>query len=202
MDKKRKKKSLKLKAEYLKLELEEKIEETAKYEKEFMDEILKLELEDLQEETPSNKQKTNSATVDVLDESSAESEKELEEQDKVEEKPEEIKKLWKQIALLTHPDRSGNDPEKVDKYKRAAAAWDDKNYAEIISIAEELGIDLPEDTIVDLHILENFINDLQGKIKENESSILRAWATAPQNKKEKILDLYLKSKGKKRKTAD
>lgn len=200
MDKKKKKKSLKLKSEYLKLELEEKIEETAKYEKEFMDVLLQLELEDLPSEPSANQQKSTAATVEVLGDQAEDMAPEQGEV-KEEEKPEELKKLWKQIALLTHPDRSGNDPEKVEKYKRAAVAWDAKNYAEIISIAEELGIDLPEDTVVDLHILEKFIDDLQGKIKENEDSILRAWATAPQNKKEKILDIYLKSKGKKRKVS-
>jgi hypothetical protein len=198
MDKKKKKKSLKLKSEYLKLELEEKIEETTKYEKEFMDVLLQLELEDLPDELGAIQQKSTAATVEVLDDQAEDIAPEQGEV-KEEEKPEELKKLWKQIALLTHPDRSGNDPEKVEMYKRAAVAWDAKNYAEIISIAEELGIDLPEDTVVDLHILEKFIDDLQGKIKENEGSILRAWATAPQNKKEKILDIYLKSKGKKRK---
>ena len=198
MDKKKKKKSLKLKSEYLKLELEEKIEETTKYEKEFMDVLLQLELEDLPDELGAIQQKSTAATVEVLDDQAVDIAPEQGEV-KEEEKPEELKKLWKQIALLTHPDRSGNDPEKVEMYKRAAVAWDAKNYAEIISIAEELGIDLPEDTVVDLHILEKFIDDLQGKIKENEGSILRAWATAPQNKKEKILDIYLKSKGKKRK---
>ena len=200
MDKKKKKKSLKLKSEYLKLELEEKIEETAKYEKEFMDVLLQLELEDLPSEPSANQQKSTAATVEVLGDQAEDIAPEQGEV-KEEEKPEELKKLWKQIALLTHPDRSGNDPEKVEKYKRAAVAGDAKNYAEIISIAEELGIDLPEDTVVDLHILEKFIDDLQGKIKENEGSILRAWATAPQNKKEKILDIYLKSKGKKRKVS-
>lgn len=200
MDKKKKKKSLKLKAEYLKLELEEKIEETKKYEKEFMDALMELDLEDIPDTSAAQKQGATTAKVEFLNENSDEIKEEAPQNtESEEEKPEEIKKLWKQIALLTHPDRSNNDPEKVDKYKRAAAAWDKKNYAEIITIAEELGITLPEDTVVDLHILEKFVNDLEGQIKENEGSILRAWASAPANKKEKILDLYLKSKGKKRK---
>lgn len=203
MDKKRKKKGLKLKAEYLKLELEEKDEEIRHFEKDFIENLMKLELEDIEDPAKTNDPKPD-VRVEILD-GEAKDQDEVSEQTPEEAKDEnyeEFKKLWKQIAILTHPDKSGNDPVKLEQYKKAAVAWDEKNYAEIISIAEELGINMPEETLLDLHILEKFINDLEGKIKENEDSILRAWAKATPEKREKILDVYLKSKGKKRKPAN
>ena len=203
MDKKRKKKSLKHKAEHLKLELEDKLEQTKKIEKAFLDMLSKLEVEDIVN-TSAEKQNSVEINAPVPDDAEhiPEDTDDVQEnlQEDAEERPEIFKKLWKQIALLTHPDRAGDNLDRLDQYKRASEAWTKKNYAELISIAEDLGIEVPEDTELDLQVLEKFVSDLESQIKQNEESILWAWSNSDEVKKSKILDLYLRSKGKKRKS--
>jgi len=199
MDKKRKRKSLKLKVEHLKLELEDRKEETSKLEQQFLEELAKLEVEEIphapQKPLPTEPQHA----VNVINEEEHKEPEEIKVPDEPSERPEEFRKMWKQIAAVTHPDRTNNDPEKTELYKRAAEAWSKGNYADLVSVALDLGITPPEDSELGLQVLEETAVDLEKKIKETEESVLWMWAKAPAEKKSKIIDLYLGSRGKKRK---
>ena len=194
-DRKRKRKSLKLKVEHLKLELEDRQEEVSRLESEFMKILTEMEVEEI----PQAPQKPIVAQQTVIDHGSPENPEEVRPNETVTEHPEEWKKLWKQVALLTHPDKTGNDPEKTELYKRASEAWNRGDYAEVMNIATDLGISPPEDSEAGIEVLEKSAVDLEQKIKDVETSVLWMWANAPPDRKDKIMDLYLASRGKKRK---
>lgn len=193
MDLKRKKKSLKLKVEHLKLELEDREEEASKIEKEFLEILANLEVEEI----PHAPQKNLPHQVQIN--GPTEENAEVAPPDIIQDHPEEFRKLWKQVAAATHPDKTNNDPEATDRYKRATAAWTSGNYADLVAVALELGIDVPEDSNLGVQVLEDAASDLEQKIKTMEGSVLWEWKKAPEDKKDRIIDLYLGSKGKKRK---
>jgi len=205
MDIKRRWKSLSFKVEHLRLELEEREEKIRELEREFMEELTRVEVEDLPgiESKPlvGTVEQNQPHVVDKTEDPEEQSNKEPEEVPPAEVAagPEEMKKLWKMIASIAHPDKTNNDPRKTDLYKKAAAAWKSKSYDELYRIALELGIDPPDASDESVAILNGISSDLEKKLKESETSILWLWGTTSREKRLSILDLYLRSRGKKRK---
>lgn len=193
-DPKRRWKSLSLKVEHLRLELEEREEEGRSIEEKFRDEIARLQLEDAEIPAPFQ----NLQNAKVVDRSEGAETKESGSVDTAD-RPEEMKKLWKSIASVAHPDKTGNDPEKTELYKAASVAWSEGSYDELCRIAGVLGLDVPLESPAALTALEKIAEELEKKLKEAERSVLFEWDSAPPEKKAAILDLYLRSKGKKRK---
>jgi len=193
-DLKRRWKSLKLKVEHLRLELEEKEEVGQSLEDQFRDEIAKLQLEDVEIPAPLQ----NLANARIIDRTEG-----AEVQDSgavdVSERPEEMKKLWRAVAAAAHPDKTGNNEEKTALYKLASVAWSVGAYDELCRIAGVLGIDIPLESPAAVSALEKIAEELEKKLKDAEKSVLFEWGAAPENKKSAILDFYLRSKGKKRK---
>ena len=193
-DLKRRWKSLKLKVEHLRLELEEKEEVGQSLEDQFRDEIAKLQLEDIEIPAPLQ----NLANARIIDRTEG---AEVQDSGSVDmsDRPEEMKKLWKAVAAAAHPDKTGNDEEKTALYKMASVAWTEGSYDELCRIAGVLGIDIPLESPAAVSALEKIAEELEKKIKDAEKSVLFEWGAAPENKKAAILDFYLRSKGKKRK---
>ena len=194
MDIKRRWKSLSFKAEHLRLEVEDRNDTIKSFELDFLNELSKLDLEDIisvQQPQP---------TINVVDQTAIASDaiKEVAAADIVT-GPEEIKKLWKTIATLSHPDKTNNDPIKTALYKRAAVAWKSKSYDEIYRVALELGIELPDASEESLEILNGITQDLEKKLNSSATSMLWIWGTTTPEKRLGIIDIYLRSLGKKRK---
>lgn len=196
MDVKRRWKSLSFKAEYLRLEVEERNDTIKSFEREFLNELAKLELEDIISVQPPQQ-----PIINIVDQTDTPSDiiKEVSAADVVT-GPEEIKKLWKTIATLSHPDKTNNDPIKTALYKRAAAAWKSKSYDELYRVAVELGIELPDASEESLEILNGITQDLEKKLNSSATSVLWMWGTTTPEKRHGIIDIYLRSLGKKRKT--
>ncbi|NBU72353.1 MAG: hypothetical protein EBS53_13060 [Bacteroidetes bacterium] len=192
MDIKRRWKSLSFKVEHLRLEVEEREEALKKFEEEFLSELSNLELEDLPGEEP----KPLIAQPTIVDATGLP--EEVAPADATA-GPEEMKKLWKMIAAVSHPDKTKNDPKKTDLYKRAAKAWKDKSYDELYRVALELGIDPPDASEESIAVLNGISADLETKLKESETSVMWMWGTTSPEKKQGIIDIYLRSRGKKRK---
>ena len=186
----RRKKSLALKVQHLRLEIEEREEEIKSAEEEFLKELSSIDCEDIV--------KKDSPPPNVITKSDHRDEEHDLEIEKPHEGPEEMKQLWRSIAILTHPDKTGGDPEKDDLYKRANDAWKKGEYARLVPIALELGIE-PPDTEGSITLLEEMTRDLETRLKETEKSVLWEWSQAKPEAKKRILDLYLLSKGKRRK---
>lgn len=209
MDIKRRWKSLSFKVEHLRLELEEKQDLIKQFEKKFLLELSKLEVEDIPYVPPGHDGVTNVNKDDdslisknfSFDGTIGDGIVEGKEMPSAEIHvgPEEMKKLWKKIVSVSHPDKTKNDPVKTELYKKAANAWKSKSYDNLCKVAIELGIDLPDASSESIEMLSNISLDLEKKLKSFESSILWLWAAAGPEKKLSIIDLYLRSIGKRRK---
>jgi hypothetical protein len=191
---KRKWKSISLKVQHLQLELEEREELLRQYEEEFLKKLTEALVEDappankpvISVPPPANNSTLNQEVEDIMDAPPPA------------DGPEEMKQLWRSIAIATHPDKTQGDEHKAELYKRAGEAWRSGKYNELYKIALELDIE-PPDTDVTYTVLEEITVDLEKKISEKEKSILWEWGRAKDDQKHKIMDLYLASKGKKRK---
>lgn len=210
MDVKRRWKSLSFKVEHLRLELEERQEKIRDLEMQFMEELTKVEVEDLpgiaskpligQVETKQDQAKVINKVDDVIEEETGEQEEVASAE--VSAGPGEMKKLWKKIAAVAHPDKTKNNPEKTALYKKAAAAWKSKSYDELCKVAIELGIEPPDASEESIAVLTGVSTDLEKKLKDSETSILWLWGNTSPEKRLSIIDLYLRSRGKRRKQSN
>jgi hypothetical protein len=190
---KRKWKSLTLKVEHLRLEIEDREEVMDDITKQFMDEL--SQVADGTEEPPAPPAPPQpNVIMEDRTEGDPTSQPDLPTREDPE-IPDEIKALWKKIAVATHPDKTGGDPEKSELYRRAASAMADGSIDEIVAVAVELGMDLPEASTAAVTRLEKVAGDLEGRLKNIENSVLWQWASAPQKKRDVILAAYMKSKG-------
>jgi hypothetical protein len=123
-------------------------------------------------------------------------EEEVSEQPKTED--EEISKLYKKIAFLTHPDSIPTNEKQQLKQKRikqflqAQEAYRNKNWFLICEIAMELGIDLPEPNKKQLKWIEEETSKVKQKISHIKSLYAWVWHTSEDNK-DGIMERYVKS---------
>ena len=99
----------------------------------------------------------------------------------ISEAPEWAKKLFKKIALMTHPDRVKDKDlrGKLEKvFLRANAAVEQGNFDELLAIALELNLDtgLEDDRLISA--IEKKIADLRTQIEIIENSIEWVWCEA------------------------
>jgi hypothetical protein len=73
---------------------------------------------------------------------------------------------------------------------------------EIVRIAMELNIDVPEASEAAVVKLEMISKELQEKLVGMESSVIWAWGQAKSEDKKKILDLFIQMKGFKKKNPE
>ena len=121
--------------------------------------------------------------------------KEIENSDR----PDEIRKLFKQIATKTHPDKFSN-AKKAEKslnmqvFLQAKTAADENNYFKLQQIAQRLGLDLPGITPKQTKLMEEEAKRLRIKLKRLEKTI--AWVWFDQNTAEKrhnLMERYVTS---------
>ena len=181
----RKIKSLEYCVEHLKLEIDELTEEMNGYVQKFSQtlyERAEMHVEMHQEQTT---QKIDAESSELVNSQV---------------QPEALKKIWKKIAAVTHPDKTGNNPRLTRLYKRAAAAWSSLHAQEILQIATELGLQTPEISHeITIDSLQDLKKNLHQKIHDLENSVLVQWGRASCDEKENIMDFYMKSKGYSRK---
>jgi hypothetical protein len=105
-----------------------------------------------------------------------------------------FKKVWKQIALKTHPDIASGNPE---LYKKAQQAWNTGKLEVLLDIAAELSITVPDPTEDMIKTLEERVNNIEKEIKKIESNTLWAWGSAEEDKRDVIVNEILKFRRKK-----
>lgn len=201
--KKKRLRSLTHKVEHLRLEVEDRDETFKELEGEFMKEL--AELTDGSrgaEPQVSDPVPEQSAKVEIFGgKSPAESVTgKLVEGKNVEELPDDIKKIWKIIALMTHPDRTKNDPEKTEMYLAANRAADEGSVDEILRIAAELNIEIPDESPLVEAKLESIASELENRLKTMEGSVLWQWGQAEPGARKKIMDIYIAMRKLKKKT--
>lgn len=111
--------------------------------------------------------------------------------------PEHLRKLWKKIALVTHPDKTGNNPRLTGLYRRASNAVKASSAQELVQIAVELGIESPTiNREVTLAALLGLQSNLSMKLSSLQNSALIKWGrTQSEEEKKFIMDFYISSKG-------
>jgi hypothetical protein len=100
---------------------------------------------------------------------------------------ESLKKLWKAIALATHPDRNPNNQHYHDLYKRAHQAYQSKSYEVLLEIAVELNISLPDPDEAMVKALGLRKTSLESKLRDIDTMVLWMWINADDAKKKDLI---------------
>lgn len=105
-------------------------------------------------------------------------------------KSSKVKKLYREIAKKTHPDKAKSN-EHVDLYNRATSAYEDSDLISLYIIASELDInvELDEDDIININ---ETINHKRKQLHNLEMSYLWLWYNAKtKEQKEKVVALFI-----------
>lgn len=107
-------------------------------------------------------------------------------------KDDKIKKIYREIAKMTHPDKIDNK-KLNDIYIKASNHYDNNDVIQIYSICDELGIeyDINDD---DTELIINNINNIKQKIQFIESTTTWKWYnTEDDGLKNEIILNYIRS---------
>lgn len=195
---------------YLRLEIEVKTEELSQHEQEFNEKYYSSfkEEEEPSPPPPQPPQPNDHVPPPPSDDTEEKTEEKVDDNvlqpeptPSADKEPEDMRKIWKQIAMATHPDKTGNDPEKTELYKKAGDAYKEKRYDEIIEIAIALGLDLENLSDETTKLLEKRVEDLEKKLQGIQLNVLWEWSRGDDEKKtkiEKMLNSYRKKKKRKK----
>lgn len=128
-------------------------------------------------------------------ESSSEEENQIEEDFLVVEKfvDQKVKKLYREIAKITHPDKIDNK-KLNDLYLKATNCYDNNDRPGTYAICDELDIDYDPDES-DSQTISNKISDIKGKINFIESTMTWNWYHSNDEKaKEQMVLRYIKDR--------
>ena len=105
---------------------------------------------------------------------------------------EKIKKLYREIVKLTHPDKV-NDSKLNDIYIKSTKSYDENDLISIYAICSELNIDYESEESDNIFISQR-INVLKERISFMESTFTWKWHTADDNvQKDDILMNYIRA---------
>lgn len=101
-----------------------------------------------------------------------------------------IKKIYREIVKLTHPDRT-NSEELVEVYRNSTIAADNYNILELFQICVELKIPIELD-MEDVDTLNFLIKTKKDEIKKIECSFIWLWVNAKDDdEKNKIITMFV-----------
>ena len=107
-------------------------------------------------------------------------------------KDDKIKKIYREIAKMTHPDKVDNK-KLNDIYIKASTHYDNNDVIQIYSICDELGIDYDINES-DTDLIINNINNIKEKIQFIESTTTWKWYyTEDEGLKNEIILNYIRS---------
>ena len=195
---------------YLKVELEDRKEKLSKFESEMGDKLYEKapDLSPVPPPTPTQEPEGSQENEEKKEEQEINGDNEEQIKDEGDaagaevEQPEALtveafKKLWKQIALKTHPDRNGGDPELTEAYKTALEAWNKGEIETLIDVAVDLNIKIQDPSPEMMEALEKRASQMEEEIRKHESNVLWAWGHAAEDKQSLIVDELLRYKRKK-----
>ena len=95
-------------------------------------------------------------------------------------KPEEISKIFKQIATKTHPDKYVNAEKTVQitnkqVFLQAKKAAEESNYFKLQQIARRMGLDLPEPSPKQLKLMQEEARRVKSKVKGIQNTAAWMW---------------------------
>ena len=191
----RKVKKVAMKASLVSMELEDLTEENEEHKKtlseDFKNEFAFIEWKRQQEiekkkaESSQQQQETEQSTESESTEESNSSDPEppqeeceetiIEQKSKPSNIPSELKKLYRSIAQLTHPDKV-QDERLNDIFRQAAEAMTDENWMLLVELAAELHIDIEFLSDETCEIIEKSIVHNQNKIAGIKNSFSYIWS--------------------------
>ena len=101
--------------------------------------------------------------------------------------PKDLKSLYREIAIKTHPDKTSND-DTGDVLIKASIAKKDNNVAELMSIAKDLKINTSNIDFESVEAIEENIKKIEKDIKLKTNSFPWVWFFS--GKKEKFLKMF------------
>jgi acetoin utilization deacetylase AcuC-like enzyme len=94
--------------------------------------------------------------------------------------------MYKQVAQLTHPDKTNDDLEKSAMFRQAKRAVDNNDLMGMLCLCDDLDIDIPEMNKQHQQTIENNIKQIEQKIKSIKSRDAYAWGVADQPVRHKM----------------
>lgn len=115
--------------------------------------------------------------------------------DKVDkETKDKIKKIYREIVKLTHPDKVDNE-ESIDLYMKATEAADNYDLFELYHISEKLNIVVDLD-LNDKYLLNILIDTKKDELKNIENSFVWKWIHLPsEDDKKNIIKIFINNHG-------
>ena len=114
-------------------------------------------------------------------------------------KDKDLKKLFKEVATKTHPDKLTEEPDSILKTKKlkmflaAKKAAEESDWFKLQEIAAELGIELPEPNKNQVLLLRDKIQDIKDKIKKICNTFAWKYSTLEKDEnKESLMKQYVK----------
>ena len=102
-----------------------------------------------------------------------------------------IKKIYRDIVKLTHPDKT-NSEKHIELYRKATEAAENFNILDLFQICVELNIPTQLD-MEDIDTLTFLIKQKKDELKKIESSFIWLWFTAEnEDNKNKIIELFVR----------
>ena len=102
-----------------------------------------------------------------------------------------VKKIYREIVKLTHPDKTNSD-ELIEIYRKATLAADNYNILELFQISVDLKIPIDLD-FEDIDVLNFLIKVKRHELKKIDGSFIWLWFSAQtEEEKESIVTLFVK----------
>ena len=112
-------------------------------------------------------------------------EKKIKELEEKQDRDPELYKIYKKIAMKTHPDRVRNE-DFIDTFNKATEAINQNDWVTIMDIASELKIKTPKLTEELRQKIQNNVVETNKKIKKLHNTTAWVWANATEEHKEQI----------------
>jgi hypothetical protein len=122
--------------------------------------------------------KPNEITTESITEKDNDNDSQLKCQNK------DIKKLYRKIVELTHPDKA---EDQEDIFREATRAYKEENLAMLLEIASELRIKISELSDESMELVEENIQDLQIKVDELKQSTAWVWYNCKSSEEKDML---------------
>ena len=184
----RKTKKIMLEYEILQMELEDSKSLDKEYEEAFLKEVFKY-IEEYDIATP---EEENNVTIDSdispKGKESCKSEREAPSNSK-NNLSDDIKKIYKKIVLKTHPDKNLSESDEIREkyrvvYEKTQNAATSSDYIEIIKIANDLGIEIPELGEDIIKKIKSNLEDIQESIDSYKNKYPWIWFNSEDSEKE------------------
>lgn len=112
-----------------------------------------------------------------------------------------IKKIYRKIAIATHPDKMHKGISEeikkryLDIYTKSKISLESYDYMSVVIFANDLGIEIPEKEVAESGIIDIKHRGLSVEIDSMKRSVYWQWANSTDEQKEKILKDFVKSRG-------